>query len=65
MIDEPGFGFYLPEIHRLRGECLLSLSRGNKAKARQAFTTARDDARQQGPTLFEDRAAARLAEISK
>jgi predicted ATPase len=65
VIDEPGVGFYLPEIHRVRGECLLSLSRRNKAKARQAFMTARDDARQQGATLFEHRAAARLAEISK
>jgi predicted ATPase len=64
-IDEPGVGFYLPEIHRLRGECLLSLSRRNKAKARQAFMTARDDARQRGATLFERRAAARLAEMGK
>lgn len=23
-IDEPGIGFYLPEIYRLRGECLLA-----------------------------------------
>jgi class 3 adenylate cyclase/tetratricopeptide (TPR) repeat protein len=64
-IDEPGVGFYLPEIHRLRGECLLSLSRRNKAEARKAFMTARDDARQQGATLFEHRAMARLAEIGK
>ena len=28
-IDEPGVGFYLPEIYRLRGECLLALGRGN------------------------------------
>jgi tetratricopeptide (TPR) repeat protein len=65
VIDEPGVGFYLPEIHRLRGECLLSLSRRNKAKARQAFMTARDDARHQGATLFEHRAASRLAEITR
>jgi predicted ATPase len=64
-IEEPGVGFYLPEIHRLRGECLLSLNRRNKAEALQAFTTARDDARQQGATLFELRASARLAEMSK
>jgi predicted ATPase len=48
MIVEPGVCFYLPKIHRLRGECLLSLNRRNKAEARQAFTTALDDARQQG-----------------
>ena len=64
-VDEPGVGFYLPEIHRLRGECLLSLNRRNKAEARQAFTTARDDARQHGAKLFENRAAARLVEIDK
>ena len=62
-IDEPGVGFYLPEIHRLRGECLLALDRRNEANARQAFMIARDDARQQGATLFERRAAARLVEM--
>ncbi len=55
-IEEPGVGFYLSELHRLRGECLLSLKRRNKAEARQAFTTARDD-------TFEQRAAARLVEL--
>jgi class 3 adenylate cyclase/predicted ATPase len=64
-VDEPGIGFYLPEIHRMRGECLLSLNRRNKAEARQAFTTARDDARQQGAKLFEHRATARLGEMGK
>ena len=64
-VDEPGVGFYLPEIHRLRGECLLSLSRRNKAKARQAFMTAREVARLQGATLFELRAKTRLVEMGK
>jgi class 3 adenylate cyclase/tetratricopeptide (TPR) repeat protein len=64
-VDEPGVGFYLPEIHRLRGECLLSLNRRNKAEARRAFTTARDDARQQGAKLFEHRATARLGEMGE
>jgi predicted ATPase len=63
-IDEPGVGFYLPELYRLRGECLLALSRRNKAKAREAFVTARDVARLQGATLFERRAETRLAEIA-
>jgi hypothetical protein len=44
-IDEPGIGFYLPEIYRLRGECLLTLSRDNKDEARSDFVTARDIAR--------------------
>jgi class 3 adenylate cyclase/predicted ATPase/energy-coupling factor transporter ATP-binding protein EcfA2 len=62
-VEEPGVGFYLPELHRLRGECLLSLNRGHKTEARQALLTARDAARQQGATLFERRAAARLDEL--
>jgi class 3 adenylate cyclase/predicted ATPase len=62
-VEEPGVGFYLPELHRLRGECLLSLNRANKTEARQAFLTARDNARQQGATLFERRAADRLDEL--
>jgi tetratricopeptide (TPR) repeat protein len=62
-VEEPGVGFYLPELHRLRGECLLSLNRDNKTEARQALWTARDDARRQGATLFERRAAARLHEL--
>jgi class 3 adenylate cyclase/tetratricopeptide (TPR) repeat protein len=59
-IDEPGVGFYLPEIYRLRGECLLALDRANKAAARQAFVTARDIARRQGAVIFERRAEALL-----
>ena len=63
-IDEPGVGFYVPEIYRLRGACLLALGRGNKDEARQAFATARDSARQQGAVIFERRAAACLAEVT-
>src|SRR6202040_4212065 len=55
-IDEPGVGFYLPEIYRVRGECLLALGRDRKEEARQAFATARDVARQQGAVIFERRA---------
>ena len=63
-IDEPGVGFYVPEIYRLRGACLLALGRGNKDEARQAFATARDSARQQGAVIFERRAEACLAEVT-
>jgi class 3 adenylate cyclase/tetratricopeptide (TPR) repeat protein len=63
-IDEPGVGFYVPEIYRLRGECLLALGRGNKDEARQAFATARDSARRQGAVIFERRAEASLAEVT-
>jgi tetratricopeptide (TPR) repeat protein len=63
-IDEPGVGFYLPEIYRLRGACLLALSRDNKDEARQAFTTARDIANRQGAIILERRASASLVEVA-
>jgi class 3 adenylate cyclase/tetratricopeptide (TPR) repeat protein/energy-coupling factor transporter ATP-binding protein EcfA2 len=63
-IDEPGVGLYLPEIYRLRGECLLALDRANREQARQAFATARDIAKRQGAIVFERRAEAALAEAT-
>jgi tetratricopeptide (TPR) repeat protein len=62
-IDEPGIGFYLPEIYRLRGTCLLALSRNNKNEARSAFATALDIARRQGAIILERRAEASLSEL--
>jgi hypothetical protein len=55
----------VPELYRLRGECLLALNRRNKAKAKQAFKIARDVAREQGATLFEGRANRRLLETGE
>jgi class 3 adenylate cyclase/tetratricopeptide (TPR) repeat protein/energy-coupling factor transporter ATP-binding protein EcfA2 len=63
-VDEPGIGFYLPEIYRLRGECLLALDRNNKEEARQAFTAARDTAKRQGAIIFQKRAAASLDQLN-
>jgi class 3 adenylate cyclase/tetratricopeptide (TPR) repeat protein len=60
-IDQPGVGFYLPEIFRLRGECLLALGRDRKDEARQAFATARDISRQQGAVISGRRAEAAVA----
>jgi predicted ATPase len=62
-LDEPRVGLYVPELHRLRGECLLALSRRNKAKAKRAFATARDIAREHGATLFEGRAEMCLLQL--
>jgi class 3 adenylate cyclase/tetratricopeptide (TPR) repeat protein len=62
-IDEPGIGFYLPEIYRLRGECLLALSRDNRDEARSDFATARDIARRQGAVILERRAEVSLSEV--
>ena len=64
-VDEPGVGFYLPEIYRPRGECLLALGRDNEEEARQAFVVARDIAKRQGAAILERRAGgAPLAEAS-
>jgi predicted ATPase len=63
-IDEAGVGFYLPEIYRLRGACLLALDRRNKAEARSAFTTAAEIARRQGAVIFERRAQASMSELA-
>jgi tetratricopeptide (TPR) repeat protein len=64
-IDEPGIGFYLPEIYRLRGACLLALGRDNKDAARSDFETAVDIARRQGAIIFERRAETALSELSE
>jgi tetratricopeptide (TPR) repeat protein len=63
-IDEPGVGFFLPEIYRLRGACLLALDRNNKNKAHAAFSTALDIAKRQGAVIFERRALASLSELA-
>jgi class 3 adenylate cyclase/tetratricopeptide (TPR) repeat protein len=63
-IEEPGIGFYLPEIYRLRGACLLALDRGNVDEARVAFAAALDIARRQGAVIFQRRAEASLSEIT-
>ena len=59
-----GVGFYLPEIYRLRRECLLALGRDHEEEARRAFATARDVARQQRAVIFERRAEASLAKVA-
>jgi predicted ATPase len=63
-IDEPGIGFYLPEIYRLRGECLLALDHANVDEAKRAFAAACDIANRQGAVIFERRAEASLCEIA-
>jgi hypothetical protein len=62
-IDEPGVGFFLPEIYRLRGACLLSIDRNNKDEAHRAFATAVGIAKRQGAVILERRAEASLAEL--
>jgi class 3 adenylate cyclase/tetratricopeptide (TPR) repeat protein len=63
-IDEPGVGYYLPEIYRLRGECLLALDRDNKEEARHAFATAHEIAQRQGAVIFERAALESIAKLA-
>jgi tetratricopeptide (TPR) repeat protein len=58
--EEPDVGYYLAEIWRLRGDCLLGLDHDS---ARRAFTTAREIARRQGAVIFERRAEASLGKV--
>ena len=51
-VDEPGVGFFLPEIYRLRGRCLLALDRTNRDAARRDFEQAIAIAENQGAARF-------------
>jgi predicted ATPase/class 3 adenylate cyclase len=62
-IDETGIGFYLPEIYRLRGACLLALNRNNRIEARSAFVAASEIAKRQGCVILERRADASLSDM--
>ena len=63
-IEEPSVGFYLSEVYRLRGECLLAMDRKNKDEARQAFAVARDIANRQGVLILARRAEASLLRVA-
>jgi class 3 adenylate cyclase/tetratricopeptide (TPR) repeat protein len=60
-VDEPGVGFFLPEIHRLRAECLLRFDPPNFDEALREFEMAIAAAKQQQSRAFELRAAMGLA----
>jgi class 3 adenylate cyclase/tetratricopeptide (TPR) repeat protein len=62
-IDEASIGIYLPEIYRLRGECLLALDRYNTAEAQSAFAMALGIAKRQRAIIFERRAQESLNEL--
>ena len=63
--EEAHVGYYLPEIHRLRGECLLALDHDNEDEAQQAFLTARDIASRQGAIILAHRAEASLVRADR
>jgi class 3 adenylate cyclase/tetratricopeptide (TPR) repeat protein len=63
-IKEPHVGFFLPEIHRLRAQCLLRLDPPKLNEAIGEFESAIATAKQQQARTFELRAAIGLAEAS-
>jgi class 3 adenylate cyclase len=60
-IKEPGVGFFLPEIYRLRAECLLRLDPANFDEAAREFEAAIATAKQQQARVFWLRAAIGLS----
>ena len=60
-VNKPGVGLYEPEIHRLRGECLLRLDPGGFDAAVREFETAIAAAKQQQARAFQLAAAVSLA----
>ena len=61
-VTEPGVGFYVSELYRLQGTCLLQLADGSHVdEAMRSLRMAVDIARQQGATLLELKAAMSLA----
>ena len=63
-VTEPGVGFYVSELHRLHGVCLLRLGSSHEDEAMRSLQTALDVAKQQGATLLELRAAMSLAKAA-
>ncbi len=60
-VKEPNVGLYLPEIHRLRGECLLRLDPTAIDDAVPEFETAIEIAEEQQARIFQLAAAVSLA----
>jgi predicted ATPase len=62
---EPGVGFYLPEVQRLRAECLLRRGPAHIDEAAREFETAIATARRQHSHLYHLRAAVSLAKLHR
>ena len=56
-VTDPRVGMYVPELHRLQGECLLRLEPDNSEAGQRAILTAMETARAQSAPLLELRAA--------
>jgi tetratricopeptide (TPR) repeat protein len=62
-VAETGEQWFLPEMHRIRGEILLKREAADTARAEEAFLTAIAIAQQQKAKSFELRAALALAKL--
>jgi hypothetical protein len=62
-VAQPGVGLHVPELHRLRGECLFHLDAGHFEAALRALGMAADAARRQGAPLWQLRAAISTARV--
>jgi class 3 adenylate cyclase/predicted ATPase len=60
-VTEPGVGFFVSELHRLRGHCLLRMGPGHEAEALASLRTALDVAARQSASLLELKASVSLA----
>ncbi|MEY2487197.1 MAG: hypothetical protein QOH39_2845 [Verrucomicrobiota bacterium] len=60
-VTEPGVGFWLPELYRLQGICLLRLDSPKEEEAMTSLQMAVDIAKQQNAALFQLKAAIDLA----
>ena len=63
LFTEPEVGIFLPEVQRLRAECLLRLGPAHVDEAAREFETAIATARQQHAHLYHLRAAVSLAKL--
>jgi predicted ATPase len=63
-LPEPGIGFYLSELYRLQGVCLLCLDSFTKEEAMTSLQMAVDIAKQQKATLLQLKAAISMADAA-
>ncbi len=63
VVEETGERWWEADLHRLRGDLLLSLSTQNAAGAEAEYDTAVTTARRQGARMLELRAATSLARL--
>jgi len=64
-VTEPGVGFYVPELYRLQGVCLLRLDSGNEEEAMTSLQMALDIAKQQKAVLLHLKAAIDMANAAR